>query len=126
MQQLLGSAEAGISRRTMGVLTFGKMVALPLIHGAILYGLMLTGALPPSRLARVIAFVQAAPPTASMVVVLSHMARKPRAAQLAAWAIIPQYIVAAVTLTLVIAFALAITEPEGASPPAGPPGTLSM
>jgi hypothetical protein len=35
--------------------------------GAILYGLLRAGALPPSRLARVIAFIEAAPPTASIV-----------------------------------------------------------
>eukprot|EP00908_Phaeocystis_cordata_P000606 Transcript_10670.p2 GENE.Transcript_10670~~Transcript_10670.p2 ORF type:complete len:550 (-),score=217.43 Transcript_10670:89-1738(-) len=122
-RQLLGSKEAGISPRTMGVLTLGKMIALPVFHGAILYGLLRAGALPPSRLARVIAFIEAAPPTASIVVVLSHMARKPRAAQLVAWAIIPQYFVAMFSLTLVIAFALAVTEPEVdyATPPSAPP-----
>ena len=59
-----------------------------------------------------IVFVEMAPPTASMVVVLSHLANKPRSAQLVAWASIPQYLVGIVTLTLVIAFALAVTEPE--------------
>jgi len=110
-RQLLGSAQAGISPRTMSVLTLGKMLALPCVQCALLYGLLRGGALPPSRLARVIAFVEAAPPTASIVVVLAHMARKPRAAQLVAWAIVPQYALAVLSLTLVIAFALAITEP---------------
>ena len=110
-KQLLGSAQAGISRRTMSVLTLGKMLVLPSIQSALLYALLRGGALPPSRLARVIAFVEAAPPTASIVVVLAHMARKPRAAQLVAWAIVPQYVLAVFSLTLVIAFALAITEP---------------
>ena len=60
---------------------------------------------------------------AAQVVVLSHMARKPRAAQLVAWAIIPQYFVAMFSLTLVIAFALAVTEPgaDYATPPSAPP-----
>ena len=51
------------------------------------------------------------------------MARKPRAAQLVAWAIIPQYFVAMFSLTLVIAFALAVTEPgaDYATPPSAPP-----
>ena len=108
-RQLLGAQDAGIAPRTMLVLTLGKMVLLPLCHGAILYGLL--DSLPSSRLTRVIVFVEAAPPTASIVVVLSHMARKPRSAQLVAWAVIPQYLLAIVSLTLVITFALAVTEP---------------
>ena len=108
-RQLLGAHDAGIAPRTMLVLTLGKMVLLPLCHGAILYGLL--DSLPSSRLTRVIVFVEAAPPTASIVVVLSHMARKPRSAQLVAWAVIPQYLLAIVSLTLVITFALAVTEP---------------
>lgn len=108
-KQLLGSQSAGISPRTMLVLTLGRMVLLPVCHGAILYGVL--DQLPSSRLTRVIVFVEAAPPTASIVVVLSHMARKPRSAQLAAWAVIPQYLVAIISLTLVITFALAVTEP---------------
>ena len=95
----------------MSVLTLGKMLVLPSIQCALLYALLQGGALPPSRLSRVICFVEAAPPTASIVVVLAHMARKPRAAQLVAWAIVPQYVVAIFSLTLAIAFALAITEP---------------
>ena len=86
------------------------MVLTPLCHGAVLYGLL--GVLPQSRLLRVIVFVEMAPPTASMVVVLSHLAMAPRSAQLVAWASIPQYLLGIVTLTLVIARALAVTEPE--------------
>lgn len=71
------AAQAGISPRTMSVLTLSKMLLLPAVHGALLYALLRGGALPPSRLARVIAFVEAAPPTASIVVVLAHMARLP-------------------------------------------------
>ena len=109
-RELLGSTAAGISPRTMITLTLGRMVLTPLCHGAVLYGLL--GVLPQSRLLRVIVFVEMAPPTASMVVVLSHLANKPRSAQLVAWASIPQYLLGIVTLTLVIAFALAVTEPE--------------
>ena len=109
-RELLGSTAAGISPRTMVTLTLGRMVLTPLCHGAVLYGLL--GVLPQSRLLRVIVFVEMAPPTASMVVVLSHLANKPRSAQLVAWASIPQYLLGIVTLTLVIAFALAVTEPE--------------
>ena len=107
-RQLLGSADAGISPRTMAVLTLGRMVLLPVCHGAILYAML--DSLPSSRLFRVIVFVEAAPPTASIVVVLSHMAGKARSAQLVAWAVVPQYLLAIFTLTLVIAFSLAVTE----------------
>ena len=40
------------------------------------------------------------------------MAGKARAAQLVAWAVVPQYLLAIFSLTLVIAFSLAITEEQ--------------
>ncbi|EOD30775.1 hypothetical protein EMIHUDRAFT_232366 [Emiliania huxleyi CCMP1516] len=107
-RELLGSKGAGISPRTMVTLTLGRMVLAPLCHGGVMYAVL--GELPPSRLMRVIVFVEMAPPTASMVVVMLHLAKKPRSAQLVAWAIIPQYLLATVTLTLTITFALAVTE----------------
>lgn len=64
-----------------------------------------------------ILFIEMAPPTASMVIVLAHITRKPKAAQLAALAMLPQYLLATVTLTLIVAFALHVTSPA-ALPPA--------
>ena len=55
----------------MSVLTLGKMLVLPSIQSALLYALLRAGALPPSRLARVIAFVEAAPPTLTLTLTLA-------------------------------------------------------
>jgi hypothetical protein len=66
-----------------------------------------------------ILFIEMAPPTASMVIVLAHVTGRPKAAQLAAFAMIPQYILASITLTLVVAFALHVTTPALAPAPHG-------
>ena len=104
---LLGSEDAGVSSRTLAVSTLGRMIILPAIHGTILYALL--DQLPEGRLFRTIPFIEMAPPTASIVVVLAHLADMPKQAQLLAFAIVPQYIIAVVTLTLWCAFALYVT-----------------
>jgi hypothetical protein len=105
-RDLLGSARAGISTRTLLVLTFGRLIVLPVVHGGVLYALL--PSLPSSRLFRTLLFVEMAPPTASIVVVLAQVGRKPALAQLCAFALVPQYLVATVTLTLAVAFALRV------------------
>lgn len=105
-RELLGSTNSGISQRTLFVLTCGRLIILPAIHGAILYALL--DSLPSSRLFRTLLFVEMAPPTASIVVVLAQVGRKPELAQLCAFALVPQYLVAVFTLTFAVAFALKI------------------
>lgn len=101
---LLGSTEIGISRRTLGVLTVGRMVIDPLVFGSLVYALL--PVLPPGRLFRSLLLIEMAPPTASIVIVLAMLAHQPKLAQLGALAIVPQYFVAIFTLTFVILVAL--------------------
>jgi len=107
-RDLLGSAAAGISTRTLLVLSLGRMVILPLIDGLVLYSLF--PILPSSRLLRVMLFIEMAPPTASIVVLLAHLAKNPKLAQLCAFALVPQYALVPITLTATIAIALRITQ----------------
>ena len=109
-RDLGGSHAAGISPRVLGLTTLGRMIIIPACHGGLLYAAL--DALPHGRLLRVILFIEMAPPTASMVIVLAHITRKPEAAQLVALAMVPQYLLASVTLTLVVAFALHVTAPQ--------------
>jgi predicted permease len=104
---LLGSAEVGISPRTLLVLTLGRMVIVPLLDGLLLYSMF--GILPASRLLRVVLFIEMAPPTASIVVLLTHLAKKPALAQLCAFALVPQYLLVPLTLTATLVIALSIT-----------------
>jgi len=83
-------------------------VILPLIDGLVLYSLF--PILPSSRLLRVMLFIEMAPPTASIVVLLAHLAKKPKLAQLCAFALVPQYALVPITLTATIAIALRITQ----------------
>ena len=113
VRDLLGSESAGISSRALALATFGRMLLIPLLHGSLLYAIL--DALPAGRLFRLLLFVEVAPPTASMVVVLAHMTKRPKAAQLVALAMVPQYLIAVLSLTLVVAFALHITQPDAAA-----------
>ena len=56
----------------------------------------------PSRLFRSLLFLEVAPPTASIVVVLAHVANKPKMAQLCAFALVPQYLIAIFSVTLIV------------------------
>ena len=107
-QDLLGSPSEGVSSRTLAVLTLGRMVIVPLLDGAALYSLF--GVLPKSRLLRVILFIEMAPPTASIVVLLIHAGNKPALAQLFSFALVPQYLLAPLTLTAMLIISLRITE----------------
>lgn len=107
-RDLLGSSEIGISSRTLAVLTLGRMVIVPAADGLILYAMF--GVLPPSRLLRVLCFIEMAPPTASIVVLLTHLAKKPKLAQLCAFALVPQYLLVPLTLTATLVVALTLTQ----------------
>ena len=58
---------------------------------------------------RVVLFIEMAPPTASIVVLLTHLAKKPALAQLCAFALVPQYLLVPLTLTATLVIALSIT-----------------
>lgn len=103
-RDLCGSPTAGLSRRTMLVLTSGRMLIVPAIDCLVLYAML--PLLPASRAFRVLLFVEMAPPTASIVVLLAHLAEQPKLAQLAAFALVPQYLVGTISLTAVVAVAL--------------------
>ena len=106
-RDLFGSHEVGISSRTLLVLTLGRMIIMPTLNGLALYAMF--GILPASRLLRVILFVEMAPPTASIVVMLTHLAEKPKLAQLCAFALVPQYLLVPLTLTTTLIVALYVT-----------------
>ena len=111
-RELLGGGESGLTPRSLALATLGRMLLVPAIHGGLVYALL--PYLPEGRVFRLLLFLEVAPPTASLLVVLAHVTRKPKAAQLAALALIPQYAVGVVSLTLVVAFALNVTA-DGAS-----------
>ena len=107
-RDLLGSFRSGFSPRTMAVCTLGRMVIVPAIDGLLLYSMR--HVLPSSRLLRVLLYVEIATPTASVVVLLAHIAKKPALAELCAFAMLPQYILGAVSLTAAVAIALGVTQ----------------
>ena len=107
-RDLFGSAEMGISTRTLSVLTLGRMVFVPAVDGLALWALL--PQLPSSRLLRVMLFIEMAPPTASIVVLLAHLANKPKLAQQCAYALVPQYLLLPVTLTITLSVALKLTQ----------------
>ena len=107
-RELLGSSRVGISTRTLAVLTFGRMALVPLLDSLVLAAML--PALPSSRLLRVLLFIEMAPPTASIVVLLANLSGRPQLAQLCAFALLPQYLVGMVSLVVVVVVALGLTE----------------
>ena len=104
---IFGSAALGLSPRTLVTLTAGRMIIIPALVSIVL--VLLQPYLPESRLLRVMLFLEAAPPTASMVVLLCVLSKKHKLGQLVAFALVPQYLVAIISLTGIVALALRVT-----------------
>lgn len=103
-RDLLGSKQVGAERRTIISSVVMRGVILPGIHFAIIYAAF--PMLPEDRLFRLVLFVSAICPTASIVVALAHIAGLSDLAKVAAFAIIPQYILAIPGLVLFLTAAL--------------------
>lgn len=107
-REIFGSAAIGLSQRTLLVLTLGRMLVIPTVVGLVLYAAL--PLLPPSRLLRVMLFLEMSPPTASVVVLLIILAKRPQLAPLAALALVPQYIIAPLSLSFFMAAAMSLTS----------------
>ena len=101
---LLGSKEVGAEPRTIVSSVMMRGLVLPGIHFALVYAAF--PILPENRLFRLVLFVSAICPTASIVVALAHIAGLSDLAKIAAFAIIPQYILAIPGLVLFLTAAL--------------------
>lgn len=89
---LLGSKEMGVEPRTVVASVAMRGLLLPGIHFGIIYALL--PMFPENRLFRLVLFAASICPTASIVVVVANVAGLPDLAKIAAFVIIPQYILA--------------------------------
>lgn len=103
---LLGSKEIGAEPRTVIASALIKGFLLPGIHFAIIYAIL--PIMPENRLFRLVLFVSSVCPTASIVVVVAHVAGLGELANTGAFIIIPQYVVAIPGLIVFLTAALYI------------------
>lgn len=101
---LLGSKQVGAEPRTIISSVVMRGVVLPGIHFGLIYAAF--PMLPENRLFRLVLLVSAICPTASIVVALAHIAGLSDLAKVAAFAIIPQYVLAVPGLVLFLTAAL--------------------
>jgi len=105
---VFGGKNAGISRRTLGMLVFGKMIIIPAIFVVIL--ILMQDSLPRDRWYRLILFIEAETPTANNVVLLATILGEVESAQILALCTVTQLVIFLPLSTLFVAVGLAMTD----------------
>lgn len=108
-RSLLGSKEIGAEPRTVVTSVMMRGLLLPGVHFVIVYFLLFRF-LPADRLFRFVLFVSSMCPTASIVVILAHVAGLGELAKIAAFVITPQYLMAIPGLVVFLSAALYAIE----------------
>lgn len=104
---IFGSKQIGAAPRTLVSAMILRSLVLPGIHFGLLY--LVFPVLPGNRLMRMVLIAASICPTASLVVVLTHVAELPELAKTLAFVITPQYIFSIPTLAFFLSLGLYVS-----------------